>query len=183
MSTQIFEEIKNVFVFQSNYLLLSEIKLSEARNMLETWLYESKRNLSNNQWHLVDAVVNKSKRTLLLLRLLFSIISKWSSFYKVETQFLMCVNSNNCFEYILNNIEKKYDRLIFSRCMFYLTVSQFGIQDCEMEGILNVDREIRLLLKLNDQSSFPIGIWTTIRNDLADFLTIKQFDNVQIIDW
>jgi hypothetical protein len=183
----IFEELKRVYMYQTNYYLITDLKYSTGINLIKTWLSGIKRNLTDKQWQLVESLLLKAKLNLLLIYLIFLIISKWSSFYKIESRFLTCINVDDCFDYILDSMEKRHDRMIFSRCLFYLTIFQFGIQDCEMEEIMNIDREIRRYLRLDEQRNknlkFPIALWIRIRSDLEDFLTVKQFDYVQINSW
>ena len=183
--SKVFEELKRVHVLQANYYPKDDVKYDEGVNLLKTKLnfFEPKRQLAEKQMKIIEGLFFKADINQAFIHLVFLIVSKWSSFYEIESKFLTCINVDACFDYMISNEEREHNQIIFSRCLFYLTIFKFGIQDCEMEGIMNIDPEIRKHLNLSNLKMFPVAFWIRIRRNLKDLLAVKQFDYVQVNSW
>ena len=121
------------------------------------------------------------------MKLLFDISSKWTSSYKVPNEFSDCISSKETIKYLLKNLEKFYGKILFSHCIFYLTLFDYkGISESELEDILSIDDDVLTSVFEYHHPSvrrFPIALWVRIKYELKDYITNKETDGVPVVSW
>ena len=172
----------------NNFLRLDHFNQSDSITIVENWLYKLNRKLSSPQWKLLENLFEKATLYPLYIKLIFDIISKWSSFYIPDTtdQFMECKNIDRSIEYYLSLFELKYGKRLVSNCFFYLTKSTNGLSENELEDILSLDDELlETIFQYHEPPlrRFPITLWSRIRYDLNEYLTFRELDGVSLVYW
>ena len=183
-----FDKIKRRI--NNNYLEIFKIETSEVKIMLQSLLEINNRCISIKQWESIDSLLEKSSTNEtypLYAKLLFDICSKWNSSYEIPEDINTCISSVSTIKYIFKSLEVKYGQILFSRCIFYLTIFENkGIPENELEDILSIDDDVlNEIFKENHPSvrRFPIGLWLMIKNELKDYIIKKEIDGVSVISW
>jgi hypothetical protein len=121
------------------------------------------------------------------VKLLFDISSKWTSSYKVPDEFTACISCKDTIIYLFKNLEQLYGKILFSHCIFYLTLfDNKGISESELEDILSIDNDVLTSVFEYHHPSvrrFPIALWIRIKYELKDYITNKETDGENVISW
>ena len=188
------ERIKqNLEINDVNYLKTSEFQIDEANAMLTVLLKATDRTLNQNQ---LDVISDCWKRTCetgsgiqpLHIKLIFDISSKWTSQYTVPScDFLKCTNTKETIKYLFKKHELLYGKLLFSRCIFYLTFFEHnGIGESELEDILSIDDDVLTSVFHHyhpPTRRFPLALWLNIKYELRDYITNKETDGMPVVSW
>jgi hypothetical protein len=128
----IFEKLKTKLY--DNYFEMKTLRYDEAHNILSRLLLKSNRQLSDQQWISIHKLFEKTpEKHPLHVKLLFDISLKWTSSYKVPNEFSECISSKDTIKYLLKNLEQLYGKILFSHCIFYLTLFDYkGISESEL---------------------------------------------------
>lgn len=185
----LFDKIKSKLEFnEKNFLNLKSLDLNEALNILNNMLMVSNRRLTKHQFQQVEICLKENKRQLypLYLKLLFNIVSKWSSNYKIDNDFYRCLSIKQTIKYLFDQLENIHGRILFSHCIFYLTIAFNGISESELEDILSIDDEVLTSVFEYHEPKlrrFPLALWIRIKYDLKNYLTEKQHFGVKVTTW
>ena len=171
-----------------NYLTISDLSINEAKNMIAIWLRDDGRTLTHLQNNIIHTCLKNSNHIdALHVKLLFYLSSKWTSSYKVPNEFKSCITIKDTIKYIFKQLEALYGKILFSRCLFYLTLFEYnGIGESELEDILSIDDEV-----LNSVFQyhhppvrrFLIVLWLNIYHVLKNYITSKETDEILVISW
>jgi hypothetical protein len=183
---EIFKNLKKKL--EKNYLEIETLRFDEAQSILAQLLIKSNRQLSDQQWISIHKVFQKTtEKHPLHVKLLFDISSKWTSSYKVSDDFHKCTSSNETIKYLFKNLEQLYGKILFSHCIFYLTLFDYkGISESELEDILSIDDDVLTSVFEYHHPPvrrFPIALWVRIKYELKDYITNKETDGVSVVAW
>lgn len=172
----------------TNYLELKTIEIRVGLTIIENWLLKQNKQLTDQQWLLVRKLFVQSQTVvnMMYLRLIFSIVSKWTSYYTPDNEFQTCFTSDDCIMYIFNSIEKKHFKHLYYRCLFYLTIYEYGVSESELEDILTIDDDLLTNLfqyNLPNVRKFPNLYWLRIKYDIGEYLFEHQMDNMIVQSW
>lgn len=187
----ILERIKRKIEFKKrNYLEICDMNYESGMKQLKQRLNNRSRDLQVLQWNLIsDCLKRTAKIYPLHIKLLFDICVKWRSTYLPSNEndsIECCTTMNETINYLFKKYEAYYGPIVFSRCIFYLTVFKNGISESELEDILSIDDDV--LNEIFDKYEppirrFPNSIWLRIKNEINDYLTEKESDDTLVISW
>jgi hypothetical protein len=171
-----------------NYLELKPLDIRSSITLIEKRFKNLNRELTDPQWLCVKKlfVQSQTELTPLYLKVIFNIIKTWPSFFNPENDFQTCYTTKDCIKYIFNFSEKLNGRFFFLRCIFYLTIFEYGLSESELEDILCIDDELLSnLFQLHAPKArrFPVSYWAKMKYDLSDFVITREFDDLQVISW
>jgi hypothetical protein len=169
-----------------NFLEISSLKKNEALKILNNMLLGSNRSLTVSQWDSVEKCIKTSELYPLHLKLLYNIVSKWSSKYTPDMEFDSCLSIKDTIKYLFKRLENFHGKTLFSHCIFYLTIAQNGISENELEDILSIDDEVLTsIFQYHEPTTrrFPLPLWIRIKYDLKSYLTEKESEGLSVITW
>jgi hypothetical protein len=184
----ILERIKTKLVYSdANYLELRNLYVPKSLEILKFLLNQSNRQITDKQYESVKKCLNETNEIYPLhLKLLYDLTVKWHSSYEIEREFYNCTSIKNTIKYIFRRLERKHGKLLFSKCVFYLTIFKNGISENEFEDILSVDDEVLQAVYVKSEQNlkrFPYILWLRIKYDLKDYLVVKESGNLNVITW
>jgi hypothetical protein len=184
----ILERIKAKLTFsEANYLELRNLYVPKALDVLSFILSHSSRKLTDKQLESVKKCLNQTNEIYPLhLKLLFDLTVRWTSNHEIDKEFYNCTCIKNTIKYTFRRLERIHGKLLFSKCVFYLTIFKNGISESELEDVLSVDDEVLQSVYANSEQNlkrFPYVLWLRIKHDLRDYLMVKESDCGNAITW
>ena len=134
-------ELKDGFD-ESYFLEVTSLTKANVVTILEDWLSRNNRLISEEQWTVLDELFDNSTLFPLYVKLMYDIISKWTSYHIPNDEFKQCLNIDNCIKYLFKILEKSHGKMLFSRSMFYMSTFKNGISESELEDILSIDDDV-----------------------------------------
>lgn len=126
-----------------NFIQISSLNTELANVIIQDWLRMCHRRITPNQLELVNQMFEQTRELYpLYVKIIFDLVSKWTSFYQPDVMFVKADTIDKCINYLFTELEKIHGRLLFSHSVFYLTVFKNGISDNEIEDILSLDDEV-----------------------------------------
>ena len=185
----ILKNFKFIVKSEENYLKVGMLGVDNSISIIKTYLSGLGRKLTDKQMEIIENLFKLENVQLfpLYVKLIFDIVSKWASYTVPEERFLKCHTIDDCVEYIFETMEQDYDKLLVSRCLFYLTSSEeSGISSVELEDVLSLDDELLFDIfefRTPPVRRFPINLWNRIKTHLSEYITLKEVDDTQVYFW
>lgn len=185
----IFEIVKKKIDFEKNINNYKEIKSLDsnlAEEIILDWLGKIERKITDKQLGVVKDLLNKNVLYPLYIKLIFDIVSKWTSFYEPDIDFINCYDIDRSIRYIFKKLEKTHGQLLFSRAIIYMSSFRNGISENEIEDILSLDDDVLYSIfeyHAPPVRKLPIALWARIKNDLKGYMVEKEVDDIRVIYW
>lgn len=149
-------------------------RLAEAERIVAELLQIQGRQLSVQQWHIVQAAV-EHEPTALYLNLAVKVVSQWTS----SSICHLTPTVKGLINQIFDDLEKKYGRCLVRKVLAFLSLSRGGISDNEMQDLLSlcddVLEEVFQYSKLNDVYRLPMHVWLRLREALDGLIVERSF--------
>eukprot|EP00095_Tigriopus_kingsejongensis_P002552 maker-scaffold309_size213625-snap-gene-0.20 protein:Tk02552 transcript:maker-scaffold309_size213625-snap-gene-0.20-mRNA-1 annotation:"GI10101" len=173
-----------------NLLPVGEMGPKVAQAILEKWLEEIGRKLSNFQWRVVMNALHICSLPLFVY-LCFWEVKHWKSYFlDEETKIPLSIDMTISNKY--EHLEHKFGKRLVGHALGLVTASKFGLSESELEDMLCLDDMV-----LNDvfHSFIPQGIhkelterippilWTKIRREIQHHFTDNEADGVRVLVW
>ncbi|GFR71651.1 NACHT and WD repeat domain-containing protein 1 [Elysia marginata] len=165
-------------------LEVPELNEMDITSILDQWLAAAGRKLTQAQrFSVLDAFQNCPLP--LFLRLSFDEACKWKSFSRPELSILQ-PTIRDCINRLFTQMEVSHGKVFVSRALGYLTTSESGLSEAELEDILSCDNQV-----LGDVYRFwtppvrrlPPLLLVRMKRDLADYVVNRGADNKQVFYW
>lgn len=180
----IFKEVINLT--NDNILEIPSLDQSLSIKIIKEWLVKAKRSISSDQWKVVKHMLKHARLFPLYIKLLFDIISRWTSFHVPEEEFKKCLDIDSCIKFLFKFFEKEHGYLLFSRLVIYMSSFVNGISENEIEDILSLDDDVLYAIfefHAPPIRKLPVALWSRIKNDLSGYMIEKEIDNTRVIYW
>ena len=158
-----------------------------VESVYDDWLKMKKRSLSDDQRLFIKKFMLEKKEILpLFMKLVFDIISIWHSYDPIDERILQLNKVDDCIRYLFQQLEVTHNSTLFKHAMCYMTTFRNGISQNELEDILSLDDDVlRSVFQhyIPPVRRIPGILWTRIKNDLEEYITEKEVDDVPVIHW
>lgn len=153
-------------------------------NVIKMWMKTACRDLNNYQWRLVANAISKCSLPI-FVKLVFAEICRWRSYTRPQETHL----ANTVMDSIMllfERVEKQHGRILVFHALAYITASKSGLSESELEDLISLDDKV-----LDDVYQYhmppvrriPPLLWTRIRNDLPNYLSEREADGVNVMNW
>jgi len=149
------------------------------------WLAIKQRSLSDEQRLFIHDLMKEQTEILpLYMKLMFDIISTWHSYDPIDIRLTRVKTVDDCNRYLFKHLETSHNSILFRRAIIYMTACRNGISQNELEDVLSLDDNV--LKSVFEHFIPPIRrlpgiLWTRIRNDLDEYITEKEVDDLSVI--
>ena len=168
-------------------LTIRDFEHTEAIDILNEWLKEANRQLTEMQQVELSNLLEKAKLQPLFLKLIFNIINKWSSSFRPDIEFRFCLTAKDAIKYYFDKLEKNHGRLLLIKCLFYFNLFRNGINEAQLIDILSLDTELLTNIMSSTKNvqmkRFPPLLWLRLKQDLIEFIIEKEFNGLTILSW
>ncbi|UJR34569.1 hypothetical protein I4U23_027345 [Adineta vaga] len=181
------DQLSSSDAYDCKWLPINYPKNIKFELIYNDWLKIKQRSLSNEQYlFILNLLNNRSEILPLFMKLIFDIILTWHSYDIIDENFKKLQTIDDCILYLLNRLKLIHGNLLVSRSLCYLTASKNGLSQNELEDVLSLDDEVLQSIfqhYIPPVKRLPGILWTRIRNDLDEYLTEKEVDDISVIYW
>jgi hypothetical protein len=178
------DTLRGMMIENANFVQVTPLGPDLGSTILKSWLKNANRQITEYQWETVDEAISKCNLPL-FVRLVFDEICRWRSYCKPSTTQL-AFTIHDIIMKLFDRIEIQHGRTLVSHALGYITASKSGISEAELEDLLSLDEKV-----LNDVYQYHIPpvrripplLWTRIRSDMPGYLSERQADDINVIDW
>ncbi|KAK3583746.1 hypothetical protein CHS0354_022778 [Potamilus streckersoni] len=179
-----FPVLKSMVAASENFLDVPNLQEADVISIIDTWLSFKKRTLTESQRNLVKERFNTCPSPL-FLKLCLDEAVRWKSFSgKDMTVLQMTVRKS--IDTLFKKLEGLHGTLLVSKALGYLTCSQRGLSESELEDILSCDDDV-----LNEIFTYwtppvrrlPPLLLVRLRADLDQYLVDRGADGVRVFFW
>ncbi|XP_030375810.1 NACHT and WD repeat domain-containing protein 2 [Scaptodrosophila lebanonensis] len=169
---------------EENFIEVTALGEDLAMNVIKMWMKTACRDLNNYQWRLVANAISKCSLPI-FVKLVFAEICRWRSYTRPQETHL----ANTVMDSIMllfERVEKQHGRILVFHALAYITASKSGLSESELEDLISLDDKV-----LDDVYQYhmppvrriPPLLWTRIRNDLPNYLSEREADGVNVMNW
>ena len=161
-----------------------KIPLDEADVILDNWLKAANRTILPKQKTYVMEAFQKCPLPL-YLKLAFDEALRWKS-YTPDSDLNLEPTIREIIDDLFDRVERRHGRILVSHALAYITASNNGLTEPELEDLLSLDDDV-----LNDVYQYwtppvrrlPPLLWIRIRSDIGDYLIERGADGTQVVFW
>ncbi len=171
---------------RTNYLEVTELSVSEADGILNSWLQDINRTLTTEQHKAILKYAtdgSTEKPTTLRLRLLFDIASQWCSYTKYQR---LPNNVPHLIERFFENVEEIHGKKLVSTVFGLLATSRNGLSETDLIDILSSDEDVLdsvLQYHKPPIRRVPYMIIARLKNDLGPYMVDRGAYGKTVLAW
>uniref|UniRef100_H2Y0Z1 Uncharacterized protein n=1 Tax=Ciona intestinalis TaxID=7719 RepID=H2Y0Z1_CIOIN len=162
----------------SNFTEVTDLDRETGCEILNTWLKDSGRTLSQPQHDFVMDAFVKSPQPL-YLKLAFDEARLWKSYTDVSSLYLG-KSAKEAISLFFKRLENTHGELFVARSIGYLVASRNGLGEAELNDLLSLDNEVldcsyrHWSPPSHNVVRIPTLLWTRLRNDLGADIVERQ---------
>ncbi|KAI8121835.1 NACHT and WD repeat domain-containing protein 2 [Lucilia cuprina] len=182
--SQEYHVLRKMIDVEENFIEVTALGEDLAMNVIKMWMKTACRDLNNYQWRLVANAISKCSLPI-FVKLVFAEICRWRSYTRPQETHL----ANNVMDSIMmlfERIEKQHGRILVFHALAYITASKSGLSESELEDLISLDDKVLddvYQYHLPPVRRIPPLLWTRIRNDLPNYLSEREADGVNVMNW
>lgn len=169
---------------EENYVQVLPLGTGLSGTILKFWLKTANRCITDPQWETVNEAFTKCNLPL-FVKLVFDKVRNWKSYTKPEHAILQFTIHDSIMK-LYEQIEMQHGKTLVAHAFAYVTAAKSGVSETELEDLLSLDEKV-----LNDVYQYhlppvrriPPLLWTRIRSDLPGYLSEREADAVNVINW
>lgn len=180
----ILETLQIMIENAENYIPVLPLGENLSASILLFWLKNANRTLTDEQMQLVNEAFTKCNLPL-YVKLVFDEVCRWKSYTAVQNVSLAFTIHDSIYK-LFERIEIQHGKTLVSHAFGYITAAKSGLSEAELEDLLSLDEKV-----LNDVYQYhlppvrriPPLLWTRIRSDLPSYLSEREADGVNVVNW
>ncbi|XP_077862128.1 NACHT domain- and WD repeat-containing protein 1-like [Saccoglossus kowalevskii] len=168
----------------AQYSEVKQLSVEEGLTIIKSWLQSERRAINNEQQGIITSSIQQCSLPL-FLKLLFDQASKWQS-YLPSSQIKVQPSVKGMISIIFDRLEEYHGKVLVSHALSYMTISQNGIGEAELEDLLSLDDEVLqdvYAYWLPPTRRIPPLLWTRIRAEINDYLVEREAEGSRVIYW
>ena len=180
----ILDTLRNMIEIPENYIPVLPLGENLSATILNFWLKTANRTVTDEQMVLVNEAFTKCNLPL-FVKLVFDEVCRWKS-YTYIGNISLAYTIHDSINKLFERIEIQHGKTLVAHAFGYITAAKSGLSEAELEDLLSLDEKV-----LNDVYQYhlppvrriPPLLWTRIRNDLPSYLSEREADGVNVVNW
>ncbi|ELT97481.1 hypothetical protein CAPTEDRAFT_103793, partial [Capitella teleta] len=180
----VLDTLKALIPDTSNFLQILPLGRQLSYDLIQEWLSQRSRSLSDQQMQIVSSALNRCSLPL-YTRLIFEEICRWSSYSPLD-QVRLELTVKGVINTLFDRLEKYHGRTFVRHVLSYLTASKNGLSDMELEDVLSLDDTV-----LNDVfvhwlppvRRIPPLLWPRLHNELSCYIIKREANGIMVYFW
>lgn len=184
MVSQEYHLLRRMIDIEENFIEVTALGEDLAMNVIKMWMATACRDLSNYQWRLVANAIGKCSLPI-FVKLVFAEICRWRSYTRPQDTHLASTVMDSIMM-LFERIEKQHGRILVFHALAYITAAKSGLSESELEDLISLDDRVLddvYQYHLPPVRRIPPLLWTRIRNDLPNYLSEREADGVNVMNW
>lgn len=176
--------LRRMIDIDENFIEVRALGEELAMNIIRMWMGTACRDLNNYQWRLVANAIAKCSLPI-FVKLVFAEICRWRSYTRPQDTHLAATVMDSIMM-LFERIEKQHGRILVFHALAYITASKSGLSESEVEDLISLDDRVLddvFQYHLPPVRRIPPLLWTRIRNDLPNYLSEREADGVNVMNW
>ncbi|XP_070534263.1 NACHT and WD repeat domain-containing protein 2-like [Ptychodera flava] len=168
----------------TGYVAVTQLSVDDSVKIMDSWLHSEKRTTNAEQKAIISNSIKQCSLPL-FLKLLFDQASRWQSYMPAST-IKIEPSVKGMISLIFDRLEDYHGKTLVSRALAYMTISQNGIAEAELEDLLSLDDEVLqdvYAYWLPPTRRIPPLLWTRIRAEINDYLVEREAEGSRVIYW
>ncbi|XP_065084724.1 NACHT and WD repeat domain-containing protein 2 [Ochlerotatus camptorhynchus] len=182
--SQEYHLLRRMIDIEENFIEVTALGEDLAMNVIKMWMATACRDLSNYQWRLVANAIGKCSLPI-FVKLVFAEICRWRSYTRPQDTHLASTVMDSIMM-LFERIEKQHGRILVFHALAYITAAKSGLSESELEDLISLDDRVLddvYQYHLPPVRRIPPLLWTRIRNDLPNYLSEREADGVNVMNW
>ncbi|XP_039442775.1 NACHT and WD repeat domain-containing protein 2 [Culex pipiens pallens] len=182
--SQEYHLLRRMIDVEGNFIEVTALGEDLAMNVIKMWMATACRDLSNYQWRLVANAIGKCSLPI-FVKLVFAEICRWRSYTRPQDTHLASTVMDSIMM-LFERIEKQHGRILVFHALAYITAAKSGLSESELEDLISLDDRVLddvYQYHLPPVRRIPPLLWTRIRNDLPNYLSEREADGVNVMNW
>ncbi|CAG2108893.1 unnamed protein product [Medioppia subpectinata] len=179
-----FETLHKMIEQKDKFVEVEELGAQLGIDVIKRWLQLIRRDITAKQWQTVGIAINDCSLPI-FAKLVFAEIIRWKSYSKANQTLLSNTVMDSIFR-LFDRIEVQHGKTLVSHALSYITASKNGLSESELEDMLSLDDIVLddvFQYHLPPVRRIPPLLWTRIRNDLPNYLTERDANGVNAMNW
>lgn len=176
--------LRQMFEDDSQFLEVTALGSELAWNVMQLWMDNAGRTLTNYQWRTVANALNSCSLPI-FSKLVFQEVCRWKSYTAPERTVLNSNVQDSVFQ-LFQRVENKHGWMLVSHALAYVTASKNGVSEPEIEDFISLDDKVLddiYQYHLPPTRRIPPLLWTRVRSDLPGYLADSEADGVCVINY
>lgn len=176
--------LRRMIDVDDNFVEVTALGEDLAMNVIKMWMRTACRDLNNYQWRLVANAIAKCSLPI-FVKLVFAEICRWRSYTRPQDTHLASTVMDSIMM-LFERIEKQHGRILVFHALAYITAAKSGLSESELEDLISLDDRVLddvYQYHLPPTRRIPPLLWTRIRNDLPNYLSEREADGVNVMNW
>ncbi|XP_056633882.1 NACHT and WD repeat domain-containing protein 2 [Diorhabda sublineata] len=176
--------LRRMIDVDENFIEVKALGEELAMKVIKMWMQSAHRDLTNYQWRLVSNAIEKCSLPI-FVKLVFAEICRWRSYTKSQDTHLASTVMDSIMM-LFERIEKQHGRILVFHALAYITAAKSGLSESELEDLISLDDKVLddvYQYHLPPVRRIPPLLWTRIRNDLPNYLSEREADGVNVMNW
>ncbi|KFB37533.1 AGAP011163-PA-like protein [Anopheles sinensis] len=176
--------LRRMIDVEENFIEVTALGEELAMNVIKMWMRTACRDLTNYQWRLVANAIGKCSLPI-FVKLVFAEICRWRSYTRPQDTHLASTVMDSIMM-LFERIEKQHGRILVFHALAYITAAKSGLSESELEDLISLDDRVLddvYQYHLPPVRRIPPLLWTRIRNDLPNYLSEREADGVNVMNW
>ena len=172
---------------QNQFIEVSAIPTGTGEEIVNTFLNNNQRTLTENQKLIVLEAFSKNHQAL-FLKLLLDNAKLWHSYTQSE-EIAISSTVQEAISLLFSKSEDKYGKVFVNHALGYLTAGKDGLSGIEMEDVLSCDDDVlNEIYQYHDPPvdgfiRIPSLMWSRLQYEIREYIVERQADGKSVMAW
>ncbi|XP_063409220.1 NACHT and WD repeat domain-containing protein 2-like isoform X1 [Mytilus trossulus] len=182
-STDIIVLLKSLFSPDS-FILVPKLGEELSCKILKSWLDGKNRTLTTEQFNVIENAFTQCSLPI-YVKLVFESVLDWRSYTVVDDNSLAFTVKESIIK-LFEHLEHKHGKMFVSRAFAYITASNSGLSETELEDILSIDDTLLtdvFRIHVPPITRIPPLLFVRLRHDISSYLVDREVDDTTVFYW
>ncbi|EGT40125.1 hypothetical protein CAEBREN_19559 [Caenorhabditis brenneri] len=180
----IYSKMQRLIEDKRQYQMVPSLGKELGFRVVQEWLSDKGRTLSERQWTTVSKALDKCTLPL-FVKLIYATVARWKSYSRPQETILFS-SLQESINVLFHRTESQHGKLLVSHALSYISAARSGISDSEVEDLISLDDKVLddiYQYHLPPVRRIPPLLWSRIRSDLPGYLSERAADGVIVLNW
>lgn len=182
-SEEIIVLLKSLFKPDS-FILVPKLGEELSCKILKSWMNNKNRSLTAEQFNVIEHAFTQCSLPI-YVKLVFEQVMQWKSYTQVDNNSLAYTVKESIIQ-MFQQLEHKHGQMFVSRAFAYITASNVGLSETELEDIMSIDDALLsnvFRIHVPPIIRIPPLLLVRLRHDVSSYLVDREVDDITVFYW